>query len=34
MGPAQNGRTEYTTNYLADFTKEVIPILEEYIPGS
>jgi len=29
----KDGDVEYTTQYLADFTKEIIPILEQYIPG-
>lgn len=34
MAPAMDGNTEETTKYLADFTEQVIPILEQYIPGA
>ncbi|MBW1793370.1 MAG: EpsI family protein [Deltaproteobacteria bacterium] len=34
MAPAKDGNTEQTTQHLADFTKEVIPILDDFLPGS
>jgi EpsI family protein len=31
---AKDGDIEYTTQYLKDFTEQVIPILKDFLPGS
>jgi EpsI family protein len=33
IAPARGGDTDQTTKYLTRFTEQVIPILEQYIPG-
>jgi EpsI family protein len=34
MAPVQDGQETKTVEYLKDFTKQVIPVLEEYLPGA
>ena len=34
MAPVEDANIEHTTQYLADFTKQVIPILDEFLPGA
>jgi hypothetical protein len=34
MAPIQDGQEAKTVEYLKDFTKHVIPVLEEYLPGA
>ncbi len=34
MSPAQDGQEAKTVEYLKNFTKQVIPVLEEHLPGA